>query len=129
MTPDLGFIGSEWDVRSGAMRYLLSATGEECAPKTITVSLSYKHTLKTWQPLDTTMLLMEQNGVQEKGVIFTGFYRPTQYFQGIKVVSDSKGCTFKVEAINGESRLPFTFSAYLKSNQVQGPLFKKLGFF
>ena len=129
MTPQLEFIGTEWDVRAGAARYLLRISGENCHLKDVDIKLNYRHAINTWQPLSTNLKQHLNSNPKEFTFLFTGFYRPTQHFENISIPSNLSSCNIVLEKILGESRLPLFFSAYINSNKISGPLIKGLGSF
>lgn len=127
MTPQLEFIGTEWDVRAGAARYLLRISGEDCHPKDIDIGLNYRNVINTWQPLSTSLKQHLNSNPKEFTFLFTGFYRPTQHLENISIPSNLSNCNIVLEKILGESRLPLFFSAYINSNKISGPLIKGIG--
>lgn len=123
MTPALEFIGSEWDVRSAATRYLLTIKGLECDTNNVAISLNYKHSQSTWQALDQKYILNVHDSNIKRSIIFSGFYRPTQFFESISLPSSLKNCELKLERFSAKSRLPHIFTAEINSTM----LIKNLG--
>lgn len=125
MTPEMGYKGGQWDIRSAASRYLLTVSGEHCSYVDIDVGLNYAHTKGTWQPLDTVFKIPKH--LQNEGtLLFPGFYRATQFFNGISVPLKFADCKFKLEKIQGTSKIPFVFSTTIINGQISGPLNKGL---
>jgi hypothetical protein len=127
MTPAMEFIGSEWDIRSAAARYLLSINGLGCNIDDVAITFNYNHTNSTWQPLDHTYISKARKSGLERSVIFTGFYRPTQYFKSISIPSHLKDCELKLERISANTRLPYVFTSDVSIRDVMIPNIKRLG--
>lgn len=125
MTPEMGYKGGQWDIRSAASRYLLTVSGESCNYGDIDIGLKYARTRGTWQPLDT-VLKIPMHLQNESALLFPAFYRATQFFNEISVPSKFADCKFKLEKIQGTSKLPFVFSATIINSQILGPLNKGL---
>jgi hypothetical protein len=129
MTPKMEFIGSQWDVRAAATRYLLSASGTKCEGKDIPLTLLYRHTNNTWQPLDSRVMIHGQNKQLGSMLLFSGYFRPTQYFEGFSTPTEFKDCFFKLEQIIGDSRLPYFFTSSLPPIASHNNYFKGIGSF
>lgn len=129
MTPEIAYKGGQWDIRAAAERYYLSIYGERCASEKIPITLNYRHTDGTWQALDTTLILDQHHTNLEAGVVFPGFYRPSQYFESISIPQKFSVCHVKLEKINGESRIPIVFTATIVNNNLYGESLKALGQF
>jgi hypothetical protein len=127
MTPEIGAKGIEWDVRAGASRYLLSVTGTGCNTHDIPISIIYKHTPSTWQPLDKIFNLAKNPKEASNALLFSGFYRPSQYFNEIQIPLEFSNCKFKLEKIIDDGTLPNTFVATISDNRLIGPYYKGLG--
>lgn len=119
MTPAMEFIGSQWDVRSAAARYLLTISGLGCNKGDVEISFNYKHSNNTWQPLDHKYTSNDNSSSFDKSILFSGFYRPTQYFENISIPANLTNCIFKLEKISTKSRLPYAFISEI-SNQDNG---------
>jgi hypothetical protein len=124
MTPAMEFIGSEWDVRSEAFRYLLTVSGPDCTGELIPMKLKYKHTNETWQPLDSTFFLSQP---ETRSLLFSSFYRPTQFFEGISISKQLTRCEFKLEKIIGKSKLPYFFAGSIENGTKEAINIKSLG--
>ena len=129
MTPAMEFIGSQWDVRSGAARYLLTVSGNNCNSTDIEVYLSYKSSLATWQSLDTVLLVPQHSDSKVISLLFSAYYRPNQYFNGLLVSDKFSKCNFKLEKIIGYNQLPFIFTAKVEQSKIYGPIIKRIGNF
>lgn len=127
MTPAMEFIGSQWDVRSAATRYLLAIKGSGCNKDDAVITFNYKHSSFTWQPLDQTYISKTHTQSNERLVIFSGFYRPTQYFDSITLSSNLKDCELKLERISANSKLPYVFSSDVNARDVSIQNIKSLG--
>jgi hypothetical protein len=128
LTEELGNIGNEWDVRSGAERYLLTISGNSCRNNEIEIKTIYKHSEKTWQAFDSTIQILK-NSNEKSSLLFPGFYRPTQYFEGLYIPSTYSHCNFKLEKILGVSRLPLFFIGNIDLEHLYGSPFKNFGNF
>lgn len=125
MTPEIEYIGTEWDVRAAASRYLMTIKNPSCNTKGVNIVLRYRKVKSAWQNLDTKITLPINS--QTGKIIFTGFYRPTQYFNSIGIPIDLAKCGIKLEMIIGESRLPLSFTGSLNLNQNLEDSFISLG--
>ena len=105
MTPAMEFIGSQWNIRSGAVRYLLTISGDGCNTKDIEIGLSYKHNDLVWQPLDTKFKILGQAKSDKRLILFSGFYRPTQHLSEMSVPKDFLDCGLQLEKILDTSEL------------------------
>jgi len=129
MTPEIANKGPQWDVRAAGERFYLINTDDKCASK-MDISIVYKHTNEVWQPLDFVIKLPAPlNTSITTGVLFTGFYRPTQFFNGISVPEEFEKCKFKLYIIKGYSRIPLIFSASTENDKVYGNQIKRMGGF
>jgi hypothetical protein len=127
MTPAMEFIGSEWDVRSGASRYLLTINDNSCNTNGVNIILNYQKTKSAWQNLDSKIALPKKPQTSE--IIFTGFYRPTQYLYSIGMPIKLAKCGIKLEKFVGITRLPYSFSGSLNTSQKLEKDFISLGNF
>jgi hypothetical protein len=126
MTPSMQFIGSQWDVRTAATRYLLSLNGEQCRKYVAEVSLVYKHSDLTWQPLDSSFFLPINSNSNQFAIIFSGFYRGTQHLEGILIPKTIANCGLTLEALVGKTRIPYQFSAKIINDDIL--MFRHKGF-
>jgi len=129
MTPEIAFKGIEWDVRAGVSRYFLTISGAECNTQDIPVTIAYSHTPAVWQPLDKTFLLLKNLSGTDTGLIFPGFYRPSQHFNEIRIPKKYSDCNVKLEKVLDDQILPNTFVATISGNELIGPYYKGLGHF
>ena len=127
MTPSMEFIGTEWDVRSAAKRYLLSIEDKTCDTKGFNILLKYKETEFTWQNMDTKIKLPYDFNTQK--LFFSGFYRPTQHFYSIGIPLKIASCGVKLEMVIGQSRLPYSFIKLFAEDEKIELNFKSLGNF
>jgi hypothetical protein len=129
MTNKIEYQGPQWDVRSAAQRYLLSIGGKDCNAKDIDIYLIYKKTNATWQPLDTKLVIAKHDSEENESLLFSGFYRPTQFLDEIAVPINLKDCNFILQKIEEEVRLPFAFSARISQSKISGALYNNFGYF
>lgn len=129
MTPAMEFIGNPWDVRSAATRYLLTITGLGCNKRDAVITFNYKHSSSTWQPQDHQYISIISHLSAERSILFSGFYRPTQYFESISIPENLKNCVFKLEAISTKSRLPYAFTSDIGPVGMEIENIKSLGKF
>jgi hypothetical protein len=129
MTKNIGFEGPQWDVRAAAERFFLKAEGQNCNAQDISVNIIYSKNSLVWQPLDASMKILKHSPDKEAGLLFSGFYRPTQSIEGLLIPIEFKNCKFTLERIAGENRLPYVFSANIEEDRINGALNKGLGGF
>lgn len=127
MTPAMEFTGSEWDVRAGASRYLLTINDDSCNTNGVNILLQYQKTKSAWQNLDSKIILPKNT--RTSALMFTGFYRPTQYFYKIGIPLELIKCDLKLEMVAGNSRLPYSFTGSLNTSQKLEKDFISLGNF
>lgn len=127
MTPAIEFVGSQWDVRSAAARYLLTISGLDCKKEDAVISFNYKHSNYTWQPLDNKYVSKFKRPNIERTILFSGFYRPTQYFESITIPANLKDCEVKLERISDTSKLPYAFTTDINIRDITISNIKSLG--
>jgi hypothetical protein len=127
MDPGLPLRGIQWDVRAEADRLVLSMSG--CPAGRYVARLEYATTATVWQPFDEEIEIVvgEEDGTTQ--LVFTAFYRPTQYLSHVSVEPFSEACDIRLERINGTSPLPYLLTARFPPNWQDSFLFRRLGGF
>ncbi|MGN6117460.1 MAG: glycosyltransferase family 39 protein [Nitrobacter sp.] len=101
------------DNRAGAERYRVRVGGPACNAEVVNVTLAYRKGRFAWQPLDRTLSVHLVSKDKPATLIASGFYRPTQFFEGFKVPQSEAPCILGIERIEGPSSLPSLFTAVL----------------
>jgi hypothetical protein len=103
------------DNRSGAERFRLELGGPDCTADVIELTLAYKKGAMAWQPLDRKIAIPLDRAANTT-LITSGFYRPTQYFEGFSLDASNINCVISVERLEVPSPLPSLFTAVLPAN-------------
>jgi hypothetical protein len=101
------------DNRAGAERYRVRIGGPACNADAVNITLAYRKDRFAWQPLDRTLSVRLAGKDEPSILIASGFYRPTQYFEGFKVPQSEAACILGIERTEGPSSLPSLFTAVL----------------
>lgn len=109
LTPDNIFRGSPWDVRAMSDRLLVTLSRTNCPVKALDLTFAYRGTPDTWQLFDRTVTAKFSENHDQIRIIYPGFYRPTQYFEGIRVASAARFCIDRVEKLQVASPLQSVF--------------------
>lgn len=126
MTPKIAIIGAQWDVRAAADRLLVHVGGDTCNVKGFRAVAKYKHSKDVWQPLDVELTILRAPASGKATLLFSAFYRPTQYFDGLLVQKEFANCNISIERVVGESSLPFVFTANIDGERILGRSYKKI---
>ena len=126
------FVGeaAQWDVRAAADRLLLTVGGRECPAGTFNLSFQYAKRDGAWQPFDHELAVEVLEGQSDHTVVLVpAFYRPSQYFSGIRVPRSRASCILKIERITGTTKLPVILTAVLAPGWQDRSLHRAFGGF
>ena len=108
-------VAVQWQVVASVDRLVVSLGGEECPQADVPLSLEYeKH--GAWQALDETIVGRTGTEATPGQVIIPAFYRATQHLAAISVPLQLASCVLAIERVNGQTRLPASFTAVLPPN-------------
>lgn len=126
MNKNIPLIGLQWDVRAEADRLILSLV--DCPKQNYAISLEYQKSPSTWQAFDEAVSIdLEPHGTTS--LLMSAFYRPTQYLSKLIIKPQPKDCTVRLERLDGDSPLPYLFTAILPPNWEQIRWYRSFGGF
>lgn len=94
-------------IRAGSARLLVTINPLICQSSKVDLYLDYKKTGQVWQEtLERKIPFnLSQNRELKQYLIFSSFYRPTQFFNGLSVKKEDVECIEKIELLNSASDL------------------------
>jgi hypothetical protein len=122
--------GLQWDVRAAADRLLLTVGTSDCPAGKFNLSFQYAKRDGVWQPFDHDITVeIAEDRLDPTIVLVPAFYRPSQYFSGIRVPGSRAACIAKIERVAGATKLPVILTAVLAPGWEYRPLHRAFGGF
>lgn len=126
MNKDIPLIGLQWDVRAEADRLILSLV--DCPKENYSINLEYQKSATVWQAFDETVSI-DVGASGPTRLLVPAFYRPTQHLSKLSIKPQPKDCVVRLERIDGDSPLPYLFTAILPPNWEQIRWYRNFGGF